>query len=1342
MDQIKCPKCGSDFIFVHPGQDDLYLCGKCHHQFIRRKGQFSPEEEALLSGKTDHPMNVFISYGHDFPTIVQEIMDGLKNRGHEVWFDETNIGHGDDWREKITKGIKESNGVLSFLSTRALREKGVCLDELGIAVGVKYGNIRTVLLEPESVLQPIPGQLSHRQWLDMSGWQKRKEEDPEEYQKWFVRNLAAIIRMIESDESREFDGDIHLIREKLSIIDTAISRQGWFLQQPFSGREWLTEKIETWLDDKDGGHLCTVYGGPGTGKSAFAAQYVYHSFRIGASLFFEHDNRHFNSAEAVLRELIFQLACRLPGYRSLLIEKLNNIPTPQSLELQELYESLLAVPLRQALGGDHETLCIVVDGLDECGPEDRRMVAQLLRSEYFPAWLRVLVLTRPETGVTGYLRPDFIIDLSKETESNLADIRTYYQERISEQLAETNDSDYYLDILTKRTAGTFLYAEITADMIRNGKLAVDAPDSYPTDLADSFNLWFGRYFPDREEYDRYYKLPLGIIAACEDPIPLDELEAADGEYNSTEHSYRLRKREDDEKIDSVRVRLERCSLLLKYHVNEFGQNTVSYTHRYIAEWMTGFDEDSGQTASEIYSFDPVIAMWALENAWRQRLEKGQIPSEYAALHLLSTMEKAGEPEDLIRKTAAESSLGQFLDEKREQYSAGRNWKLVVPCFEEYLKYCIYAFGPEDKRTIDAEISLGLALFETGYYQKAEKIWLKVYEISIEKLGEEQSNMFFLEDLLISLSKITQDFPKSLKLTQSGYDAAKEKLGDDHHDTLEAWSRVAAVFSDMGEHQKALEIYRDIYHKRKNILGEKHPDTLDSLCSAAGIHSAMKDHQKAKELYQNVYDARKEELGDKHPDTIASLGKLADEWSALGDHDKALELFNKVYADYRETKGEDDTDTLRALQSIAGELSALEEHQQALDLLEKVYDTHSKAWVEENVIMLTSMIRLAEEYRKTGQHQKALQIYQRLYEVTGRILGEDHPSAIIMMHALAYEHSQLGNHQKASALYQHTYNINRTKLGEEHPDTQRGMIGLAAELSKLGEHQKAEKLYSSVHDMRKNLLGEKHPDTLFVSFKLALEWAALREHQKALESLMQIYDDKCKISGEKHPDTLTVLTEIACSQTALEDFDTALKSLQRVYDAKRETLGEKDPETLKALTNLAYLQAIHGEHKEALESFQKVYDTRRDSLGEQHPETVSLQEEIASEWAKLDEHRKSLALFQKSFDTRKETQGEEHPDTLKALNSLAAQYSALDDHKKASELLQELLEIRRKKSGEDDPDTLLTMAGLAFELLILGDIRKSRELYEEIYRIAIRIFGKDHPLTLQILSNLKSIPPFD
>ena len=110
-------------------------------------------------------MTLFVSYAHREALICRLIVYALKARGHKVWFDELNIPHGSDWRSEILKGIERSSGVLSVLSRDAVKPGGVCLDELSIAVGVRGGNIRTILLEQD--VTPPPTIMS-RQWLDLT----------------------------------------------------------------------------------------------------------------------------------------------------------------------------------------------------------------------------------------------------------------------------------------------------------------------------------------------------------------------------------------------------------------------------------------------------------------------------------------------------------------------------------------------------------------------------------------------------------------------------------------------------------------------------------------------------------------------------------------------------------------------------------------------------------------------------------------------------------------------------------------------------------------------------------------------------------------------------------------------------------------------------------------------------------------------------------------------------------------------------------------------------------------------------------------------------------------------
>src|ERR1043166_607248 len=156
--------------------------------------------------RTAAPLRIFLSYGHDSnEDLVRRIKGDLEKRGHDVWFDKNEIKTGDDWRRSITDGILKSTGVLSFLSKHSTRDPGVCRDEIAIAIGVKGGNIQTILVESEQEVQP-PVNIGHIQWLDMHDWKERRAAGEAAWGQWYQAKLAEIVRVLGSDESRRFAG--------------------------------------------------------------------------------------------------------------------------------------------------------------------------------------------------------------------------------------------------------------------------------------------------------------------------------------------------------------------------------------------------------------------------------------------------------------------------------------------------------------------------------------------------------------------------------------------------------------------------------------------------------------------------------------------------------------------------------------------------------------------------------------------------------------------------------------------------------------------------------------------------------------------------------------------------------------------------------------------------------------------------------------------------------------------------------------------------------------------------------------------------------------------------------
>lgn len=78
-------------------------------------------------------------------------------------------------RRAITDGILHSQRIVTFLSKHSTRDPGVCRDEIAIAIGVRSGNIQTILVESEAEIQP-PVNIGHIQWLEMHDWKERRAD--------------------------------------------------------------------------------------------------------------------------------------------------------------------------------------------------------------------------------------------------------------------------------------------------------------------------------------------------------------------------------------------------------------------------------------------------------------------------------------------------------------------------------------------------------------------------------------------------------------------------------------------------------------------------------------------------------------------------------------------------------------------------------------------------------------------------------------------------------------------------------------------------------------------------------------------------------------------------------------------------------------------------------------------------------------------------------------------------------------------------------------------------------------------------------------------------------------
>ncbi len=604
----KCPHCGSENV-KYLEKAGLYFCKSCDNEFQIQKPAA--------------PMRIFLSYGHDGnEELVRRIKADLEERGHDVWFDKSEIKFGDDWRRSITDGILKSHRVLSFLSKHSTRDPGVCRDEIAISIGVKDGNIQTILVESESEVQP-PVNIGHIQWLDMHDWKDHRKEGGNAWEDWYQEKLDEIVRVVESEESRRFAGEIEKLNNYLKPIKSE-ARICRLLSKVFYGREWLFDAVENWrLETSRESRLFWIMGDPGVGKSAFVAQLTHtRSDTVIAAQFVEWDKPDHRDARRVVRSIAFQLATRLPDYRKLLLT-LPEISELDQKDEKELFEYLLSNPLKTAIQGGRDRYFIVIDALDEGSESGRNPLVEMLarNAKNLPAWLGIVVTSRPEFDVKTALQGLKPFPLDTQTESNRSDICDYLQRELALQLQNHPNPKSIVEQIFKKSEGVFLYAERFCSDIRQGYLSLDHPEQFPQGMGEVYQQFFDRQFGKNLPYYKKEIRPiLCMISAAFEPLQLGFLMRIMG-YNTRMELF--------DHLD--------CLGSLFPRSGGEDADTITVFHRSLADWITKKDK------SGVYFVDVQYGHRLLcEFGWREYTESVEKMSRYSLEWLpvhLSTSEK-------------------------------------------------------------------------------------------------------------------------------------------------------------------------------------------------------------------------------------------------------------------------------------------------------------------------------------------------------------------------------------------------------------------------------------------------------------------------------------------------------------------------------------------------------------------------------------------------------------------------------------------------------------------------------------------------------------------------------
>ena len=556
----KCPYCGSEDIYFSKKRK-IYVCEDCDKTFSEQQ-LFDATELVVADGG----LELFFSYGHDRNRLlVERIKRDMEKRGHHVWIDTSEIKAGDHWRDDILNGVLHASSVIAFLSEHSTRNPGVCLDELKIAVCVRGAEIKTVLLEPENRIKP-PATISDIQWLDMSNWYDIKKTSDAGFEEWYKEKFAELCRVIESNESIELSGDIHVLKTKLSPYLNS-EKEYTLLSKEFYGRRWLEDYIEEW-QDKRATNALILYGRPGSGKSAFSVNYSHFNSDVYGCFLCEWNREYTTNPSRLIRTMAFRLATKLPDYRSMLLHQLDADVSLDQMNSEALFDFLLAYPLSHLVDGNRETGIIVVDGLDEAETNGDNPLAAVFSKcmERLPRWIKFVFTSRPERNVSKYFQSCESIDLINDMPSGYNDIMAYLVKTLAVELQHTSNKLETINRICELSNGVFLYAELLVADLKAGVININEISTFPKGLNSFYRISMERKFPTPASFSQVREM-LELLSISE-TLP-EELLICVNEYN--QYAYLT----CSDKLGSWVNRVEEDGLIV-----------LGFSHKSFKDWFT------------------------------------------------------------------------------------------------------------------------------------------------------------------------------------------------------------------------------------------------------------------------------------------------------------------------------------------------------------------------------------------------------------------------------------------------------------------------------------------------------------------------------------------------------------------------------------------------------------------------------------------------------------------------------------------------------------------------------------------------------------------------------------
>ncbi|QRV96476.1 hypothetical protein RhiJN_24494 [Ceratobasidium sp. AG-Ba] len=240
----------------------------------------------------------------------------------------------------------------------------------------------------------------------------------------------------------------------------------------------IIDHLEAWAHSEDQPSLAWMYGMAGLGKSSIAASIskrLDDKRMLATSFFCKRDSPDLRDPRKLLVTIACGLAQKWPAYAQMAVEIVRKDISISSKHIQPLYDTLLAVPLRDLAVKERPpvTFVIVVDALDECGDVTTRnqLLTCLCDIPQLAPWLKVLLTSRPDEDISAHFEdpatPVFArVDVFQYDAS--LDIQVFVRASLSKATAFHDRTESVVSDISRLAAGSFIWARTACTYILSG----------------------------------------------------------------------------------------------------------------------------------------------------------------------------------------------------------------------------------------------------------------------------------------------------------------------------------------------------------------------------------------------------------------------------------------------------------------------------------------------------------------------------------------------------------------------------------------------------------------------------------------------------------------------------------------------------------------------------------------------------------------------------------------------------------------------------------------------------------------------------------------------------------